>query len=127
RCLARMSPAGPLFPPPSRSICSTNWRSCFCAEPCNFVMDLPPATYRAPQRRSCRQGTPLAGVSLAIPRRRRDASGAPSRLQGAAVGYPEVLARGFSQRFWPEDLPRLEAALTGEAGETLPWLFHTLA
>src|SRR5436190_12681064 len=37
-----MSPASAFFSSSSRSICSTSWRSCFCAETCSDVMDLPP-------------------------------------------------------------------------------------
>ena len=42
RNLSRISPASAFFSSSSRSICSTSWRSCFWAETCSVVMDLPP-------------------------------------------------------------------------------------
>src|SRR5438105_2460691 len=61
-----MSPESAFFSSSSRSICSTSWRSCFCAETCSDVMDLPPLKdlANAGNRRMTR--TTAAETSLAV-------------------------------------------------------------
>src|SRR5262245_56137970 len=105
RYLSRMSPVSAFFSSSNRSICSTNWRSCFCAETCSVGMEPTPSDGPHLSERVADEDATQPGFPR-YPRRRRDASGAPLRLQGAAIGYPEVLARGFGQRFWPEVLAR---------------------
>ena len=51
RNLSRMSPASAFFSSSSRSICSTSWRNCFCAEACSVVIPLLPVCDGAERRR----------------------------------------------------------------------------
>src|SRR5215471_20350126 len=101
RYLSRMSPASAFFSSSSRSICSTNWRSCFCAETCSVVMDL---TY--PQQRNCRR-TRRDGVSLPTP---------DDRATLAAPHPPFKLLRQAIQSFWSRDFRHGSPSLHGWRG-----------
>src|SRR6516162_2678542 len=109
RYLSRMSPLSAFFSSSSRSICSTNWRSCFCAETCSVVMDPPPSdqprtSEGVADEDATQPGfprTPRRGATLAV--RHRPCKALRSAIQRF---WPEVLARGFGQRFWPEHLAR---------------------
>src|SRR5215813_4722699 len=106
-----MSPASAFFSSSNRSICSTNWRSCFCAETCSVVMDPTPQRPTSPQRERCR--------------RRRHPTGFPSLPPGegatlAARHFACKALRSAIQRFWPEVLARGPEGWARELGQNDP-------
>src|SRR5262249_43980549 len=114
RYLSRMSPVSAFFSSSRRSICSTNWRSCFCAETCSVVMDPPsdgPVTSARewPIRRHCTgvpSPPPDESATLAV----RHCACKALRLAIQRF-WPKVLARGFwpggfGRGFWPGVLVR---------------------